>query len=56
MDNSEALGYMLLACKRVNLDYETVKKLYSEMHYLFDVKTESEAEEQGFDYYYTLRD
>jgi hypothetical protein len=55
MDNNSALGYMLLSCKRVGLDYETVKKLYSEMYYLFDVKTEDEAEEQGFEYYYALK-
>lgn len=51
MDNYQALGYLLLACKELDLDLETVKKLKGEMMYMFDMKTEEEAEEQGFDWY-----
>lgn len=56
MDNRQAIGYMLLAAKGVGFDKETTKKLYSEMYYLFDIKTEDEAERQGFDWYYNLDD
>ncbi|MED4766166.1 hypothetical protein ABHN05_11195 [Brevibacillus laterosporus] len=52
MTNREAIGYMLLACKRTGLDQEEVKKLFGEMHYLFDIKTEEEAEEQGYEWYH----
>lgn len=51
MDNKQALGYMLLACKEAGLDHETTKQLYKEMYYQFDVKTESEAENLGFRWY-----
>lgn len=54
MDNRQALGYMLLACKRLNLDKEQVQELFREMHTEFDFKTEEEAEEMGFKYYYDL--
>ncbi len=52
MNNREAIGYMLLACKELKLDAETVKKLRSAMYNQFDVKTEEEAEEQGHRYFY----
>lgn len=51
MDNYQALGYMLLACKELDLDLDTVKKLKGEMMMQFDLKTEEEAEEQGFKWY-----
>jgi len=54
MDNRQAIGYMLLAVKNVGLDKETAKKLFGEMYYLFDIKTEEEAEEQGYDWYHNL--
>jgi len=54
MDNSQALGYMLLACKKLGFDKETTKKIYGEMYYLFDIKTEEEAEEQGHKWYHSL--
>ena len=52
MDNKQALGYMLLACKEIGIDYDTTKKLHREMYYQFDVKTKEEAEKLGFDWYY----
>lgn len=52
MTNREAIGYMLLACKKAGMTKEQTKKLYSEMYYLFDIKTEDEAEEQGFNWYH----
>lgn len=54
MNNRQAFVYMLLACKRLGFDKEQAKKIYGEMYYLFDVKTEEEAEEQGFEWYNSL--
>lgn len=56
MDNKQALGYMLLACKRLGYTKEQAEKLYREMYYQFDMKTEEEAEEQGFEWYYNLEE
>lgn len=52
MDNDQALGYMLLACKELNLDKKMAKDLLKEMMYQFDVKIESEAKERGFKWLY----
>lgn len=52
MDNRQAVGYMFLACQKANLDKETVKSIYREMYWLFDLKTEDEAETQGFEWYH----
>lgn len=51
MNNSQALGYMMLACKKAEIPYDTAKKIRKEMYYMFDFKTEKEAEEQGLDCY-----
>lgn len=56
MDNNEALGYMLLACKELGYTKEQARKLYREMYYQFDVKTEAEAEQKGFDWYHNLEE
>ncbi|MFE8695967.1 hypothetical protein ACFYKT_06345 [Cytobacillus sp. FJAT-53684] len=56
MTNSEALGYMLLACKELRIEKETVRKIRKSMYYQFDIKTEDEADEQGHDWYYTLEE
>lgn len=56
MDNYEALGYMLLACKKANLSHKETKELYLNMNYMFDMKTENEAYEQGFKWYRSLDD
>ena len=56
MDNRQATGYMLLACKQAELTKEQTKKMFGEMYYLFDVKMEEEAEKQGFDWYYSLQE
>lgn len=47
---------MLLACKRLGYTKEQAEKLYREMYYQFDMKTEEEAEEQGFEWYYNLEE
>lgn len=57
MDNNQALGYMLCACEALGIkDKEFVRKLQREMYFQFDVKTESEAEKKGFEYYHDLKD
>lgn len=53
MDNRQALGYMLLACKSNNIEINIVKNIFRSMCCLFDVKTEDEAESQGFNWYYS---
>lgn len=52
MDNKQALGYMLVACKELGYSKDEAQKLYGEMYYQFDVKTENEAEEIGHEWYY----
>lgn len=55
MTNREAIGYMLLACKEAGVtDLELVRRLKREMYYQFDMKTESEADEQGHAWYVQL--
>lgn len=54
MNNREAIGYMLLACKRLGYSKEEARKLFGEMYREFDFKTEEEAEKMGFDWYDTL--
>jgi hypothetical protein len=56
MDNRQALGYMLLACKELNMTKEEARKLYGAMYNQFDFKTEEEAEERGFEWYNNLED
>lgn len=56
MTNREAIGYMLLACKELDLDKEMARKMYGKMYYMFDIKTEDEAEEQGFEWYHSLEE
>lgn len=54
MTNREAIGYMLLACRELEYSKEQVKALFSKMYFLFDIKCEDEAEQQGFEWYYNL--
>lgn len=56
MDNYQAVGYMLLACKRAETPLKDVKKIYSNMYYMFDMKTEKEAEKQGFEWFNEMRE
>lgn len=56
MTNREAIGYMLLGAKKLGLNKEEVKKLFGEMYYLFDIYTEEEAQEKGFDWYHNLEE
>lgn len=56
LDNKQALGYMLLACKELGYTKEQARELYRAMYLQFDMKTEEEAEELGHDWYYNLED
>lgn len=56
MDNRQALGYMLLACKDLELGKETIKKIKGAMYLQFDMKTKEEAEELGNEWYNELLD
>ena len=56
MDNYQAIGYMLLACKEAGYTKEQAKELYSNMYYMFDIKTEAEAEKQCFEWYSDLEE
>ena len=44
MKNEAAIGYMILACKALNIDPEVIKKIDREMYMQMDEKTEDEAE------------
>lgn len=56
MNNRQAIGYMLLACKQLGYSKPEARKLFREMYSLFDLKTEEEAEKQGYEWYYSLED
>ncbi|SDC60364.1 hypothetical protein SAMN05421734_1135 [Pelagirhabdus alkalitolerans] len=56
MDNKQALGYLLLACKELGLTKEEVHKLRREMYVQFDLKDPEEAEKFGHEWYYHLPD
>jgi hypothetical protein len=53
MTNRQAIGYMLVACKKVNLEKEIVRRIFQEMYWEFDLKTEDEAESIGFNWFYS---
>ena len=44
MNNSAAIGYMILAAKQLNLDNKIIRKLEETMYRKMDVVTEEEAE------------
>jgi hypothetical protein len=50
MDSNQALGYMLLACKRSRYAKEQAREMDTE----FDFKTEEEVERLGHQYYNDL--
>ena len=45
MNNSAAIGYMILAAKALGLDKKTIRTLESAMRSKMDIFTEDEAEE-----------
>jgi len=56
VDNYQAIGYMLLACKKAGYTKEQAKEIYNNMWYMFDMKTEAEAEKQGLEWYRDLEE
>lgn len=47
MDNDEAIGYMLMACKSAGISKQQARKIYAHMMGNFDLYTETEAEKNG---------
>lgn len=45
MNNAAAIGYAILACKKLGMTQQELRKLESFMHQLLDTTTEEEAEE-----------
>lgn len=45
MNNSAAIGYMILAAKDIELDDETIQKLEQNMRYFMEWTTEEKAAE-----------
>lgn len=50
MNNSQAIGYMIMAAKSLGMDDKTVKELESEMAYQMDMHAEEEAEQVYMQY------
>ncbi|GGA06526.1 hypothetical protein GCM10008018_60490 [Paenibacillus marchantiophytorum] len=50
MDNAQAQAYATLALRDLGFDRETIIKVRSKMYHLFDMKSESEAEETASQY------
>jgi len=46
MNNSAAIGYAIMAARRIGLTDEQIRKLDSAMYRLMDEVTEEEAEEE----------
>lgn len=44
MTNSEAIGYMILAGKALEIDQDIIKALEHEMKYQMDMKSEEQAQ------------
>ena len=50
MNNYQALGYLLLACKEAGYTRKEARELYENMEALFDIKTENEAFKEGHEW------
>ncbi len=44
MTNGSAIGYMIIAARKLKLDEKTIKELESLIEYVMDIYTEDEAE------------
>lgn len=49
MNNDSARGYIILAMKNLGYKKEDIEKVIDELHYVFDTKTEEEAEKLYLD-------
>lgn len=56
MENRQAIGYMLVACKNLGFTKEQAMRLLGEMYYMIDVKSGEEAELQGFEWFDNLEE
>lgn len=56
MDNYQALGYAMLALKDAGIPVKNVKKVIDCTRSNFDLKTESEADEQGHRWFNELEE
>ena len=54
MDETEVMGYLYLACKELNFDEKTVRKLSDSMSLNMSMMTSEEATEKGFAYFVEL--
>lgn len=54
MDNDQARGYAILAMRNAGIKDREIVKAVKELYYVFDVVTESEAEERGKEAYYQI--
>ncbi|QED47009.1 DnaA N-terminal domain-containing protein [Cytobacillus dafuensis] len=54
LDQNQALGYFLLACKDANVPEETIKEVYKNMKWYFDMKSREDAEEEGHKWFRSL--
>ena len=52
MTNDQAKGYVLLACKKLEISKEQAQQILNIMHNNFDRYTEQEAEDLGFKWLY----
>lgn len=52
MTNDQAKGYVLLACKELEISKEQAQQILNIMHNNFDRYTEQEAEDLGFKWLY----
>lgn len=50
MNNDSCRGYVVQALKNLNYKLEEIEKVIDEMHYIFDVATEQEAETIYFEF------
>lgn len=54
MDNDQCRGYTILAMNAAGIKDEDIAKVVKALHFIFDTKTENEAEEQGKEVYYQI--
>lgn len=53
MTNEQAQGYVLLACKELGISKKQAEKIIYAMESQFDIQSEQEAREKGFQWLYS---
>lgn len=56
MNKEQALGYMLLSCKNMNLSQEQVKQIYLNMTHQFNQQTPEEAKKEGEEWFLSTQE